>query len=124
MITNADITYYSCDKNGKFTRYEIHGVHWEETKQANVLKSGMTTIEGVKVFIPAEHLPDGLKFNAGKDIVVKGITDFEFDNTSQQTISASLKTLKEQNDKVLTVSIVDEKMYGSPWMRHVQLGCK
>ena len=89
-----------------------------------MLKSGMTTIEGVKVFIPAEHLPDGLKFNAGKDIVVKGIIDFEFDNTSQQTISNSLKSLKEQYDKVLTMSIVDEKMYGSPWMRHVQLGCK
>mgnify|MGYP001099906773 FL=1 len=124
MITNADITYYSCDSAGKYTRYEIRGAHWEETKQANVLKSGLTSIETVKVFIPAENLPSELKFNAGKDIIVKGITDFEFDNTSQQTISNSLKTLKEQNDKVLTVSIVDEKMYGSPWMRHVQLGCK
>ena len=124
MITNADITYYSCSKDGKFTRYAIEGAHWEETKQANVLKSGMTTVEGVKVFIPAENLPSELKFNAGKDIIVKGITNFEFDNTSQQTISTSLKTLKETHDKVLTVSIVDDKLYGSPWMRHVQLGCK
>jgi len=124
MISNADITYYSCDKDGKYTRYEIRGVHWEETKQANVLKSGLTSIETVKVFIPAENRPSKLKFNAGKDIIVKGITKKEFDNTSQQTISNSLKTLKEQNDKVLTVSIVDKKMYGSPWMRHVQLGCK
>ena len=84
----------------------------DQTSQC--LKSGMTTVESVKVFIPAEHLPDDLKFNAGKDIVVKGITDFEFDNTSQQTISASLKTLKEQNDKVPTVSIVDEKCTAAP----------
>ena len=124
MLTNADITYYSCDKDGKYTRHEIYGVHWEDVKQANVLKSGLTSVETVKIFIPVDSLPGGFKFNAGKDIVVKGITDFEFDNTSQQTISASLKTLKEQNDKVLTASIVDDKLYGSPWMQHVQLGCK
>ena len=124
MISNADITYYSCDKNGKYTRHEIYGVHWEDVKQANVLKSGLTSVETVKIFIPVDSLPGGFKFNAGKDIVVKGITGFEFDNASQQAISASLKALKETHDKVLTVSIVDDKLYGSPWMQHVQLGCK
>ena len=93
MYTNADITLYACP-DGKYTSYEIKGVFWEDVKQSNIIKSGMTTADSVKVFIPASNLPGGIKFTTGKDWIVKGIVEFEVDNTSQQTISAILKTMK------------------------------
>lgn len=124
MYTNTDITYYACDEDGKYTRHEIKGVFWDDVKQSNIIKSGLSTVDSVKIFIPAENLPAGIKFTTGKDLIVKGITNFEIDNTSQATISASLKSLKETYDRVVTVSTVDDKLYGSPRMQHIQLSCK
>lgn len=129
MITNADITLYACP-NGKYTRHEIKGkdnkkgVFWEDVKQSNVLKSGLSTADSVRVFIPVENLPGGIKFTTGKDLIVKGIVDDVVDNASSQTISASLKVMKEAYDRVVTVSVVDDKLYGSPRMQHIQLSCK
>ena len=123
MYTNADMTLYNCP-DGKYTRYEIKGVFWEDVKQSNVLKSGLSTADAVRVFIPVDNLPGGIKFTTGKDLIVKGIVDFEVDNTSQQTISASLKTMKATYDRVVTVSVVDDKLYGSSRMQHIQLSCK
>lgn len=123
MYTNADITLYT-SSNGKYTRQEIKGVFWEDVKQSNVLKSGLTTADSVKMFIPGVNLPDGIKFTTGKDLIVKGLVDFEVDNTSPQTISASLKIMKDTYDRVVTVSVVDDKLYGSPSMQHVQISCK
>lgn len=123
MYTNADITLYT-SSNGKYTRQEIKGVFWEDVKQSNVLKSGLTTADSVKIFIPGVNLPDGIKFTTGKDLIVKGLVDFEVDNTSPQTISASLKIMKDTYDRVVTVSIVDDKLYGNPSMQHVQISCK
>lgn len=124
MYTNTDITYYSCSKDGKYTRYEIKGVFWEDVKQSNVLKSGISTANSVRIFIPVGNLPGGLKFTTGKDWIVKGNIDDEVDNTTQQTISTSLKAIKEIYDRVVTVSVVDDKLYGSPRMQHIQLSCK
>lgn len=123
MYANADLTLYACP-GGKYTRHEIKGVFWEDVKQSNVLKSGMATADAVRIFIPSNNLPGGIKFTTGKDLIVKGIVDFEVDNTSQQTISASLTTMKKTYDRVVTVSVVDDKLYGSPRMQHVQLSCK
>ena len=123
MYTNADITLYACP-DGKYTRYPIKGVFWEDIKQANIIKSGLVNADAVRLFIPAANLPGGIKFTAGKDLIVKGIIDYEIDNTSQQTISASLKTMRETYDRVATVSVVDDKLYGSPRMQHIQLSCK
>lgn len=122
-MTNADMTLYACP-DGKYTRYEIKGVFWEDVKQSNIIKSGLTNVDSVRIFIPAGNLPDGIKFTTGKDLIVKGIVDYEVDNTSQQTISTSLKAMREAHDRVVTVSIVDDKLYGSPNMQHIQLSCR
>jgi hypothetical protein len=123
MFTNADVTLYSCAKDGKFTRSVIKKVFWDEVKQSNIIKSGLTTADSVKIFIPSSSVPDGLNLAAGKDLMVKGIIDFIFNNTSPQTISESLTTLKVIN-KVVTVSVVDDKTYGSPSMQHYEISCK
>jgi hypothetical protein len=124
MFTNADITLYSCSKDGKYTRSVIHDVFWDEVKQSNIIRSGLITADSVKIFIPVKNIPSGVKFTTGRDLVIKGITEFEFNNTSQQTISASLATLKADHDKVVIVSVVDDKTYGSPSMQHYEISCK
>lgn len=124
MYTNTDITLYSCSKDGKYTRSVIRKVFWDDVKQSNVIKSGITTADSVKIFIPINSMPNGLKFTTGKDLIVKGIIEFEFDNTSSQTISISNTTLRNSHDKVVTVSVVDDKTYGSKAVQHYQISCK
>jgi hypothetical protein len=124
MLANTDITLYSCSKDGKYTRSVIHKVFWDDVKQSNIIRSGLTTADSVKIFIPVKNMPFRVKFTTGKDLVIKGITEFEFDNTSQQTISASLATLKASYDRVVTISVVDNKTYGSPSMQHYKISCK
>jgi hypothetical protein len=101
----------------------INKVFWQEVKQSNIEKTGLTSADSVKIFIPASSAPDGQNFTTSKDLAVKGIIAFEFDNTSPQTISASLTALKATND-VYTVTVADGKLYGSQHMQHYQISCK
>lgn len=123
MITNADMTLYSGDPKTGYTRKVIQGVFWQEVKQSNIEKTGLASADSVKVFIPAENAPEGLRFNTGKDLIIKGVVETEFDNTSVQTISASLTALKASHD-VYTVSVADGKLYGSQRMQHYQIMAK
>jgi hypothetical protein len=123
MYTNADITLYSCGADGKYTRKIINKIFWQEVKQSNIEKTGLTSADSVKIFIPASSAPDGLNLTPIKDLIVKGETAFVFDNTSQSTIAASLTALKATN-KVVAVSVADNKLYGSQNMQHYQISCK
>lgn len=123
MYINADMTLYSYGKDGKYTRKVIKKVFWQEVKQSLVEKTGLTSADSVKIFIPRASAPDGLNFTTGKDLVIKGEVTTDFDNTSQQTIAASLATLKASNE-VYTVTVADGKLYGSHMMQHYQLSCK
>ncbi len=123
MYTNADMTLYSCSKDGKYTRTVINKVFWQESKQSNIEKIGLVTADSIKIFIPASSAPNGLKFTTGRDIVVKGVIEFEFDNTSSATVGTSLTALKTSNE-VYTITVADAKLYGSQSMQHYQLSCK
>jgi hypothetical protein len=98
-------------------------VFWQEVKQSLVEKTGLTSADAVKVYIPVDNAPEGLKFTTGKDLIIKGIVTTEIDNTSQQTISASLAALKTAYE-VYTVTVADDKLYGSPVMQHYLISCK
>lgn len=123
MMTNADMTLYSGDPKTGYTRQVIRGVFWQEVKQSTIEKTGLASADSVKVFIPAENAPEGLRFNTSKDLIIKGVVETEFDNTSVQTISASLTALKASHD-VYTVSVADGKLYGSQRMQHYQIMAK
>lgn len=123
MYTNADMTLYCGDPKTGYTRKVIKRVFWQEVKQSNIEKTGLTSADSIKVFIPVESAPEGLKFTTSKDMVVKGVVETEFDNTSPTTISASLTALKASHD-VYTVSVADGKLYGSPRMQHYQIMAK
>lgn len=122
VYTNADITLYSFSNN-VYTRKPIKGVFWEEVKQSNFLKSGVVNSDSVMIYIPLENITDDLVFTTGKDLIVYGIIDYEIDNTSQSTISTSLKFIKETYGFV-TLTTCDKKLYGNRDMQHYELSCK
>jgi len=127
MYTNADITIYKKAAIG-YDRYPVtgknnkKGAFWDESAQSNIIKSGLSTIGTVNIMIPLSHLPD-IVIKTGNDIVVKGNIDFEFDNTSQQTVASSMTQLK-QITTVYTIVTADKKDFGSSGMQHYQLSCK
>lgn len=121
MYTNADITLYSYADN-KYIRKVIKDVFWNEVKESNTLKSGLTTADSVKIFVPSS-VTETLSITTGRDIIVKGIIEYEVDNTSQATQSASLNQLKKDYQFV-TISSCDAKLFGSKHMQHYVLSCK
>lgn len=148
MYTNTGATLYNYDRDkstGKVTyrRTTLENVFWDDSKQSNTMKSGLTSIESVKVCVPFDVKTNNKKYASPKaylnsadkdslftfvansqDLIVKGIIEYEIDNTSNQTISESLSYMKNNFDYVMTVSVVDMKDFGSERMQHWELGGK
>ena len=126
MYTNTDVTLYLYSKVGKtekYTRTPIEDVYWEDVKQSTFLKTGQRDACSVLLVIPLESLGEPVKFTQGKDLVVKGIVADMVDCSSQEAMSKSLAALKKKRGFV-TVTTVDERLYGSESMQHYELSCK
>lgn len=126
MYTNADVTLYLYSKEGKaeeYTRMTIEGVYWEDARQSTYLKIGQRDGTSALLIIPLESLDGPIKLTQGKDLAVKGIIEDEIDCNSQEAMSKSLAALKAAHE-LLTVTTVDERLYGSESMQHYELSCK
>lgn len=126
MYTNADCTLYLYSKEGKkekYTRKHVEGVYWEDVRRSTFLKTGQRDAQTALVVIPIESLDEPIKFTHGKDLIVKGIIADEVDYTDQSALSNSLAALKSVYD-LLTVTTVDERLYGSESVQHYELSCK
>ena len=123
MFTNSDITLYLCTKEGKlekFKRQVVKNVYWEDVDNATFLKTGQRGSCTALVMIPLSSLEGAINLTKGKDLLVKGVIDFEFDNTSQATIAEGIAKLKT-NHKALTLVSADERLYGSKSVQHYEL---
>lgn len=126
MYTNADCTLYLYSKKGKqevYTRKPVEGAYWEDVRQSSFLKTGQRNAATALVVIPLESLKAPVKFTNGKDLIIKGIVSDEVDCTDQATLSKSLAALQSAHD-LLTVTTVDERLYGSASVQHYELSCK
>ncbi|MCC3394861.1 hypothetical protein D4759_06745 [Clostridiales bacterium AHG0011] len=126
MYTNADVTLYLYSKEGraeKYTRMPIEGVYWEDVRQSTYLKTGQRDGTSVLLVIPMESLANPIKVTQGKDLAVKGIIEDEIDCSSQEAMSQSLAALKTAHG-FLTVTTVDERLYGSESVQHYELACR
>lgn len=121
MKPNADITLYKIE-DGKYIRQAITGVYWFAVQQSNVNKSGLTNADRISIHIPISSA-ESLEIATNKDLVVKGISELEFDNTDQRTQSESLRELKALHE-VFTITAFDPKLYGSKRLQHYELSCK
>ena len=123
MFTNADITLYLYEKDGKlekFTRRVIKNVYWEDVEHSTFIKTGQRGGCTALIMIPLESISVAMTFTKGKDLIVKGVIDYEFDNTSGATVAASIARLKADY-KALTLVSVDERLYGSKSVQHYEL---
>lgn len=117
MLANADCTLYLWSENG-YTRHEIKNVYWNESSALNLQKFGVWNANSITVyFYDNKILPKTLQ----KDLIVKGICDFEFDNGSPEKISESRqKLLKMYNVK--TIVGIDDKWFGG--LPHYEITAK
>lgn len=123
MFTNSNITLYLCTKEGKlekFTRRVVKNVYWEDVEHSTFIKTGQRGSCTALVILPISSLKGAINLTKGKDLIVKGVIDFEFDNTSQATIAEGIAKLKT-NHKALTLVSVDERLYGSKSVQHYEL---
>lgn len=123
MFTNSNITLYLCTKEGKlekFKRQVVKNVYWEDVDNATFLKTGQRGSCTALVMLPFSSVGKAINLTKGKDLIVKGVIDFEFDNTSQATIAEGIAKLKT-NHKALTLVSVDERLYGSKSVQHYEL---
>ena len=121
MLTNADMTLYRQNGTG-YERQVVKEVFWEGSQISNAGKTGLISSDSISISVPYESAPD-LQITTGKDLVIQGVQTFEFDNTSEATVSASMKQLKKEYE-VYTVSACDPKLYGSEELWHYELSCK
>lgn len=126
MYTNADVTLYLYSKEGKteqYIRLSVEDVYWEDVRQSTFLKTGQRDAASVLLVIPLESLNEPIRFTQGKDLAVKGIVPDMIDCSSQEAMSKSFAELKKKRGFV-TVTTVDERLYGSEQMWHYELSCK
>lgn len=125
MFTNTSATLYKYNKtNGGYDKKSISSCFWSDSKISNVLKTGQQSSDSTTVYIPLEYISNGnIPENAAKDMLVKGSCSFTFDNTSPATISASMALFRNANSYV-TVMSIDNKLYGSRLLQHVQISAK
>lgn len=119
MYTNTSITLYLYS-NGEYIRKNITKAFWDERKASNVLKSGITNADSLKVFIP---YTGDINFSTSKDLILKGEVNYQIDTTTEKTIAESKQYLI-QNYETYTITSCDKKLYGSPNMQHYELSCK
>lgn len=127
------VTVYNYTKAG-YNRSVLRGVLWEDTKTKNVNKTGSTTVDSVKLFIPFSvdsggtvyKLPVNYQISPSdawtlqtkqKDFIVKG--ECQYIPTPGESIS-ELTTVHD----ALTITSVTTCDYGSTEMQHWEVGAK
>lgn len=111
MLKNADCTIF--ENSGTATnvnitgRHCIEGVYWNDSRGATVGKNGIRIDDSVLVYIYDDsYLPKK------GDFIVKGVVDFEFDGSSQKSVSESMKQFREQFPDFAVVKSVSDCRYG------------
>lgn len=129
MTTNACMSVYNKytdeEKNVIFKKHLIDNVFWDDSKGIN-RNLGYENADDVNVFIPKSQNDmtgyvepkkyKGLSNNwtlENGDFIVKG-------NTSESEV-LSIKELVQKYDNVFTISLVDDKDFGSENMHHFEI---
>ena len=129
MTTNTSMSVYNKytneEKNVIFKKHLIDNVFWDDSKGIN-RNLGYENADDVNVFIPKSQndmtgyvepkkykgLSNTWTLDNG-DFIVKG-------NTSESEV-LSIKELVKKYDNVFTISLVDDKDFGSENMHHFEI---
>lgn len=116
MLTNTDCTLYRASGIG-YERVYIPAVFWMESRGTALMKGANVEDVGITIYIP-ELYADLAPKTPMKDMFVKGKCKVEFDNTSEKTVSESMRDLRYYSPAV--VKAVDNKLYGTA-LRHIKV---
>lgn len=117
MLTNASCTLYLAEKD-RYRRLTAEAVHWEDTRGANVNKTGSTAVDSTTVYIPFSSLPSTALSEkvSGRDFIIRGIVEDD-----PETVP--IREIVSQHE-AFTISSIKKCDYGSPWMQHWEVGAK
>lgn len=118
MLTNTVCTLYAYDgDSGGYTRTVIENVYWSSVHKRTVGKSGANSSDETVVYFYGADFPK----TASKDILVKGVCEFEFDNSTQESISRSFAEFRKITTFVTVMSISDCRFGG---LSHMEVTAK
>lgn len=126
--TVFNIVYNKETRLEELSTTQIYGVHWEDRKSVNVIKSGMADADSVELYIPMsaktdkkykqpkdfEKNSDGCFTLRPGDIIVKGIVEYK---------GAVAKLLNEFDNSAVITSI-DTFDYGRQNMKYWKVSGK
>jgi exosome complex RNA-binding protein Rrp4 len=111
MLVNADCTVYEKDT---YARHVIKDIYWNDSRGRTVTKGGIQINDQVIVYIySGEYVPKS------GDIIIKDECSFQFDATSQQTASQSMKLFRELHPEFAVVKNVQDARYGG--LPHIEV---
>jgi hypothetical protein len=143
MRTNTSATVYNRYRSAdgiEFRRAHIPAVQWEPRKGANILDSGLTSADALRVYIPhganvaGKSYIDPLAYAAktpakvcgywtlseGEDYIVRG----DVWPNKQVLTEAKMSQLKASVHECFKITTVDCKRFGSPRMWHWEVGAR
>ena len=117
MLTNASCTLYLAEKD-RYRRLTAEAVHWEDTRGANVNKTGSTAVDSTTVYIPFSSLPSSALpgKTSGRDYIIRGIVEDDPETVPIREIVSQ--------QEAFTISSIKKCDYGSPAMQHWEVGAK
>lgn len=129
MKTNTNMSvfnkYTDNNKNVVFKKHLIQSVFWDDSKGINRNK-GYENSDAVNVFIPKcqNNMSNYVKpknYKGSGDTWTLENGDFIVKGDVTETKVQSIKELTMKYDNVFTISLVDDKDFGSPLMHHFEI---
>lgn len=110
MLKNTDITVY----DGSYKRHILKDVYYNDSRGQTLTKNGVQISDSAVVYIYSdEYIPKP------KDIIVRGVCDFEFDGSSQKSASESMKRFRELYPQFAAVKTVSDCRFGG--LPHIEI---
>ena len=128
MTTNTNMCVFNkftdTNKNVVFKKHLIDHVFWDDSKAVN-LNRGYDNADDVNVFIPKEQndmsgYVEPKKYK-GLNKWTLQVGDFIVKGEVKEKQVAGIKELTSKYDNVFTISLVDDKDFGSSSMHHFEI---
>lgn len=104
MLANANITVFEKENH---TPHFIENVYFSDSRGQTVVRNGVQISDSIVIYIYSnDYLPKS------GDIVVKDRCDFLFDDSSQKSISESMKKFREKYPDFAVVKSVNNYRFG------------
>lgn len=129
MTTNTSMSvfnkYTDSKKNVIFKKHEIENVFWDDSKGVN-LNKGYENADDVNVFIPKSQndmsgYVEPKKYKGLNNTWTLENGDFIVKGNVEESSVMSIKELLKKYDNVFTISLVDDKDFGSKNMHHFEI---